>query len=197
MWMSMRSSSGPEIRFWYLVTTAEAHVQGFCVSPKYPQGQGYTQFDILFVFGKWQKADIKSTFQDFKSDVWLNNTSERYSLRHNCIWVLIPVYQICTPPDRSDCGYGPILVKTHSFRYRYNPLWITETSPFRRVFVWTGPLLPVAFAGSREAAINIIRQPPIQMLSQFRSELRRLLFAVPISTRTTASSGWSALQKKY
>lgn len=45
MWMSMRSNNGPEIRFWYLVTTAGAHVQAFCGSEKYPQGQGYTQSD--------------------------------------------------------------------------------------------------------------------------------------------------------
>jgi len=30
--MSMQSSMGPEMRFWYLVTTAGAHVQDFCVS---------------------------------------------------------------------------------------------------------------------------------------------------------------------
>ena len=34
MWMSMRSSIGPEIRFWYLVTSAGAQVQGFIESPK-------------------------------------------------------------------------------------------------------------------------------------------------------------------
>jgi len=29
-----------------------------------PSGQGYTQFDTMFVFGEWQKTDFKSLFQD-------------------------------------------------------------------------------------------------------------------------------------
>jgi len=34
MWMSMRSSSGPEMRFWYLVTVLEEQVQGLTASLK-------------------------------------------------------------------------------------------------------------------------------------------------------------------
>ena len=33
MWMSMRSSSGPEMRFWYLVTMVVEQVQGLTGSP--------------------------------------------------------------------------------------------------------------------------------------------------------------------
>ena len=33
-WMSMRSSSGPEMRFWYLVTVPAEQVQAFTGSPK-------------------------------------------------------------------------------------------------------------------------------------------------------------------
>jgi len=32
---------GPEMRFWYFVTVDGAQVQGFCESPKNPQGQGF------------------------------------------------------------------------------------------------------------------------------------------------------------
>jgi hypothetical protein len=37
------------MRFWYLVTVEWAQVQGFWLSPKNPQGQGYPQSDIFFV----------------------------------------------------------------------------------------------------------------------------------------------------
>ena len=33
-WMSIRSSNGPEMRFWYFVTTIEEQVQGLTGSPK-------------------------------------------------------------------------------------------------------------------------------------------------------------------
>ena len=33
MWMSMRSSNGPEMRFWYLVIVPGEQVQGFSESP--------------------------------------------------------------------------------------------------------------------------------------------------------------------
>ena len=39
----------PEIRFWYLVMTAGAHLQGFCVSKKFPHGQGVHRRDQLKV----------------------------------------------------------------------------------------------------------------------------------------------------
>ena len=58
--MSILSSSGPEMRFWYLVTTAGAHVQAFCGSEKNPHGQGYTQSDIFFVLAQGQKGDVDS-----------------------------------------------------------------------------------------------------------------------------------------
>jgi hypothetical protein len=32
-WMSIRSSSGPLMRFWYLLTSAGVQVQGFSLSP--------------------------------------------------------------------------------------------------------------------------------------------------------------------
>jgi len=38
MWMSIRSSMGPEMRFWYLVTKAGSHVHAFCVSLSQPHG---------------------------------------------------------------------------------------------------------------------------------------------------------------
>jgi hypothetical protein len=37
----MRSNNGPEIRFWYFVTTAGAHPQAFCGSLSHPHGQGF------------------------------------------------------------------------------------------------------------------------------------------------------------
>ena len=47
--VSIRSSKGPEIRFWYFVTMACAQVQGFCESPYQPHGQGCTQLDMFFM----------------------------------------------------------------------------------------------------------------------------------------------------
>lgn len=80
-------------------------------------GQGYTQFDILFVFGKWQKADIKSIFQYSKSDVWLNNPTERYSLRHNYIWLPIPVYMIYAALGNSVFSFE---IKNCKFRHKFD-----------------------------------------------------------------------------
>ena len=57
--VSIRSSKGPEIRFWHLVTMACAHVHGFCESPYQPHGRGCTQSDMFFVlFQRW-KNDFK------------------------------------------------------------------------------------------------------------------------------------------
>jgi len=42
----MRSSNGPEMRFWYLVMTAGAQVQALMGSFAHPQGQGCTQLSI-------------------------------------------------------------------------------------------------------------------------------------------------------
>jgi len=43
MWISIRSSSGPDMRFWYFVTMPAEQVQGLVGLPKNPQGQSYTQ----------------------------------------------------------------------------------------------------------------------------------------------------------
>src|SRR5258707_12247720 len=39
--MAMRSNNGPEIRFWYLVTTAGAHPQALCGALSHPHGPGF------------------------------------------------------------------------------------------------------------------------------------------------------------
>jgi len=39
--MSMRSRSGPEIFFWYLMICSGRQVQGLVGSVLYPQGQGF------------------------------------------------------------------------------------------------------------------------------------------------------------
>jgi hypothetical protein len=66
MWISILSSKGPEIRFWYLVTTAGAHPQAFCGSLNQPQGQGYTQSDIFFLHAKTHQGDFEGNVHEWQ-----------------------------------------------------------------------------------------------------------------------------------
>ena len=59
---SMRKEQRTRDGFWYLVTTAGAHVQVFCVSEKNPQGQGCTRSDMVFLLAKGEKGDFEGTF---------------------------------------------------------------------------------------------------------------------------------------
>jgi hypothetical protein len=60
VWMSILSSKGPEIRFWYFVTTAGANPQAFCGSLNHPHGQGCTQSNSFFLLYRKQKDDFES-----------------------------------------------------------------------------------------------------------------------------------------
>jgi hypothetical protein len=51
------------MRFWYLVTTAGAHVQGFCGSEKKPQEQGYSQSNIFLHLANDDKLILKVYLQ--------------------------------------------------------------------------------------------------------------------------------------
>jgi hypothetical protein len=63
---------GPEIRFWYLVTTAGAHVQAFCGFEDQPQAPGSTQSrrnhagqtDKFYLFIQEQLVSSQSYFDN-------------------------------------------------------------------------------------------------------------------------------------
>ena len=50
---------GPEIRFWYLVTTADPHPQAFCASFSQPQGQAF------IAAANWKSAKTNDSLADF------------------------------------------------------------------------------------------------------------------------------------
>jgi hypothetical protein len=56
--MSIRSSSGPDSRFWYLVTADGAQVQGLSASLYQPHGQGYPQSNIFFFRDEGEKGSF-------------------------------------------------------------------------------------------------------------------------------------------
>jgi hypothetical protein len=60
--MSILSRIEPEIRFWYLITTAGAHPHAFCGSENQPHGQGCTQWDMFFLLGKEQRGDFEGFY---------------------------------------------------------------------------------------------------------------------------------------
>ena len=90
------------MRFWYLVTTAGAHVQAFCGSENQPHGQGYTQSDKILVLGEWQKADLKSIFQVSTPDTWSSKLKGETSIEA-FLWkfVYTGIRDIFDPLDRS------------------------------------------------------------------------------------------------
>jgi hypothetical protein len=58
--MSILSSSGPEIRFWYFVTIPGAQVQGFCESPQYHMGMDTLNRTSFSCFISGQKIIMKA-----------------------------------------------------------------------------------------------------------------------------------------
>jgi len=75
----MRSSKGPEMRLWYSVTAAGAHLQAFCGSPKCPQ-VGVLTIGHVFVLNGEYKGGFENVFQvntltspTFVGDVFMRN----------------------------------------------------------------------------------------------------------------------------
>jgi len=116
MWMSMQSRSGPDIRFWYLVTTARAHPQAFCGVFSHPHGQGYTQSNMFLLQVEKQTADLMGKFQDQKFIWKILSTSPLPWRQFRNSWQPCWRWKLSTPWQKCDSWNKSLLASRSTWR---------------------------------------------------------------------------------